>query len=136
MESNPYRPPRVKPGDKAQNDRNFASNLLGIVLVVGVWQFWLRTFHDGEFLGWLVLGASVGVFVDGIIGTRRVLTPIVLCITPFFIAFLLANYSMFPLLAHAEPVMLLIASGIFWVETMIPVGVMLLVSWLARRIMG
>ncbi|WP_168564952.1 hypothetical protein [Crateriforma spongiae] len=136
MDTNPYRPTRVHDGDKARGDRNFASNLLGILLVVGVWQFWLRTFHDGEFLGWLVLGASVGVFVDGIIGTRRVFTPIVLCITPFLIAFTLANHSMFPLLANAEPIMLLIASGIFWVETMIPVGVMLLASSLARRIMG
>jgi hypothetical protein len=137
MNLNPYRPTRIHDSaSEARPGRNLASNVLGIFVVVGVWHFWLRTFHDGEFLGWLVLGASVGVLVDGLIGTRRVLTPIVLCVAPFVIAFILANHAMFPLLADAEPGMLLIASGIFWLESMIPVGVMLMASSLTRRLLG
>ena len=84
MDRNPYRPSKIQGGVvAARPDRNFASNLLGILLVAGIWLLWSQTFHDGVFIGWLVLGASVGVFIDGLLGNRRVLTPIALCVAPF-----------------------------------------------------
>lgn len=133
---NPYLPTTIATADRATASgyRNLWTNLVGIAVVTLLW-FWLLRTVDDRFFGALVLGAACGLFLDGLIGSHRILTPIVLLLVPFSIALPLSLHEWAFELRDTVG-LVLVASMMFWFESLVPVAVMLVASIITCKILG
>lgn len=133
---NPYKPSTIETPDRPRplGNRDLFSNLVSVGAVALLW-FWLLRPIDDRFFGALVLGAACGLFLDGLIGACRNLTPIMLAIVPFTIALPLSLYEW--TLEPGDTLGLVVVSSLlFWIESLVPVMVMLIISMATHKMLG
>lgn len=94
----------------------------------------LRCHYDGAFFGWLILGSSAGLLLDGVLMNRTLRTAAV-GIVPLMISLAATVYFNAMDSDRVEPEAIAIAVFILWIECLFVVMLLLAASSVLGRIL-
>ena len=132
LSRSPYHPPESGSMYDSTKRKRSRSIICDITVVCAAGLFWMLCFRD-QFFGWLILGSSAGLLLDGAL-SNTTLRAAAVGVVPLMIPLAATAIENFADAAGVDAGLLVIATLLLWIECLFIVTLMLGASMLLSKI--